>query len=102
MFEALMMVPREGGNPLMIMLVQMVLFGAIFYFLLIAPQKKQAKTRQTMLGGIQKGDEIVTNGGIVGRVMQTSDHRLTIRSGESTLEIDRVGVARVLDGKTSE
>ena len=101
MFEALMMVPREGGNPMMIMLVQMVLFGAIFYFLLIAPQKKQQNVRQTMLAGIKKGDEIVTNGGIVGRVIQTSDHRLTIKSGESTLEIDRVGVARVMDGKSA-
>lgn len=102
MFEALMMVPREGGNPLMIMLVQMVLFGAIFYFLLIAPQKKQANTRQQMLAALKKGDEIVTNGGIVGRVTQASEDRLTIKSGESTLEIDRVGVARVLNGHTTE
>lgn len=95
-----MMVPREGGNPMMIMLVQMVLFGAIFYFLLIAPQKKQQNARQTMLAGIKKGDEIVTNGGIIATVLHLEENRLTVKSGDNTrLTVDRNRVAQVLSDK---
>ena len=98
MLDALLMVPREGGNAAVIMLVQMGLFVAIFYFLLIRPQSKEQKKRQEMIAAVQKGDEIVTNGGIVGKITGTSQHRVVIESAGSKIEIDRVGIARVLNG----
>jgi len=54
-------------------IIMMVLFAVVFYFLLIRPQSKRAKEHKTMLEAIQKGDEVVTNGGIVGKVSKLTD-----------------------------
>ena len=63
-------------------IIMMVVMFAVFYFLLIRPQQKKAKDHQKMLGAIQKGVEIVTNGGIIGRVTGISDKTLTIEISE--------------------
>ena len=54
-------------------IVMMVLFAVVFYFLLIRPQSKRAKEHKTMIDAIQKGDEVVTNGGIIGKVSKITD-----------------------------
>jgi len=54
-------------------IIMMVLFAAVFYFLLIRPQSKRAKEHKTMLEAIQKGDEVVTSGGIIGKVSKITD-----------------------------
>lgn len=93
-------VPREGGNASTIFMVQMALIFAIFYFLLLRPQAKERKKHETMLQAIQKGDEIVTNGGIIGKVVHVEEKRLTIKTGENTrLTVDRGRIASLLDVK---
>ena len=59
----------EGGesNPLSMIFLMVPIF-AIFYFLIIMPQRKQQKERQKMLDAVKKGDEVVTVGGIIGTV----------------------------------
>jgi preprotein translocase subunit YajC len=97
-FNLLFAVPREGGNSSMIFLVQMVAIFAIFYFLLLRPQAKERSRVEDMLASIKKGDEIVTNGGIIGKVVHVEEKRLTIKTGENTrLTVDRGRVASVLD-----
>ena len=59
-------------------LLRMVLFIVIFYFLLIRPQQKKAKEHQAMLGRLAAGDEVVTAGGILGRVVEVGDTFTTI------------------------
>lgn len=59
-------------------LLMMVLFIVIFYFLLIRPQQKKAKEHQAMLGRLAAGDEVVTAGGILGRVVEVGDNFTTI------------------------
>ncbi len=54
-------------------IIMMVLFAAVFYFLLIRPQSKRQKEHKTMLEAIQKGDEVVTSGGIIGKVSKLTD-----------------------------
>ncbi len=54
-------------------IVMMVLFAVVFYFLLIRPQSKRAKEHKSMIESIQKGDEVVTNGGIIGKVSKITD-----------------------------
>ncbi len=54
-------------------IIMMVLFAAVFYFLLIRPQSKRAKEHKGMLEAIQKGDEVVTGGGILGKVSKITD-----------------------------
>ncbi len=78
----------------------MLLIFAIFYFLLIRPQTKERRRHQEMLSDIKKGDEIVTEGGIIGKVVHVEERRLTIKTGENTrITIDRGKVGSKLDLK---
>lgn len=58
--------PGGFGDPMF--LIMMVAMFAVFWFLVIRPQQKRAKEHQNMLKGIKRGDQVVTNGGIIGRV----------------------------------
>ena len=60
----LLMAPREGGNATMVFAIQMLAIFAIFYFLLIRPQKKEQERHQAVIAALKKGDEIVTAGGV--------------------------------------
>ena len=98
--DLLRAVPREGGNAGAIFAVQMVLIFAIFYFLLIRPQAKERQRHQDLLTKIKKGDELVTNGGIIGTVVHVEEKRLTLRTGENTrITVDRSRIAAVIDPK---
>ena len=59
-------------NPLISFLPLLVLF-AVFYFMLIRPQMKRAKEQRTMIAALAKGDEVVTNGGMAGRIDELGD-----------------------------
>ncbi|MCP4677862.1 MAG: preprotein translocase subunit YajC [Deltaproteobacteria bacterium] len=69
-----------GQDPTMI--IMMLAMVAVFYFLLIRPQQKKAKEHQNMLGELKKGDEVVTGGGLVGKVTGISDKLLTLEVSE--------------------
>jgi preprotein translocase subunit YajC len=66
------------------MLIPLVLMGAVFYFLLIRPQQKQAKEHQKLLTGLKRGDEVVTQGGLLGAVVLVEDRTVTIDVGAGT------------------
>jgi preprotein translocase subunit YajC len=98
--DLLWMVPREGGNTGAIFMIQMVAIIAIFYFLLLRPQAKERQRHADMLSNVKKGDEIVTNGGIIGKVVHVEEGRLTLRTGENTrITVDRNRIASVLSSK---
>lgn len=98
--ELLFAVPREGGSAGTIFMVQMVLIFGIFYFLLIRPQSKERQRHEQMLSRIKKGDEIVTNGGIIGKVIHVEEKRLTLKTGDNTkITVDRGRIGAVLDVK---
>lgn len=63
--------------------LMMVAFVAIFYFLLIRPQQKKAKDHQNMVSKLSAGDEVVTSGGILGRITDVSDSFVTIEIADS-------------------
>lgn len=99
-YSMLLVVPREGGNSGMIFLIQMLLIFGIFYFLLIRPQAQERKKHEELLAGIKKGDEIVTNGGIIGKVVHVDENRLTVKTGDDArLTVDRGRIASVLDAR---
>jgi len=91
------------------LLFQVLMIGGIIYLFLIRPQQKERKNTDTMLRALKKGDEIVTVGGIIGDVIHISlqpagenqeptvrmDDRVTVRSGESKLVVERGRIARV-------
>ena len=95
-FAFLSPAPGQAGGGLMIVVIQITALIAIFYFLLIRPQRQQQQKHQEMLNQLKKGDEIVTSGGIVGRVVHIKEDRVTIESAESRLVIERDKVAKVM------
>ncbi len=95
--------PREGANGAVIFMVQMMFFFVILYWLFIRPQRKEQEKFKQMVAAIKKGDEIVTGGGIVGTVIHVADDKLTIKSGESRLVVERARVARITSaGESTE
>ena len=65
-----------GGD--LVSFLPMLAIIAVFYFLLIRPQQKKAKETKTMLAALQKGDEVVTAGGIVGRISKLGEQYATL------------------------
>jgi len=59
-------------------ILMMVVFIAIFYFLLIRPQQKKAKEHQAMVTKLSAGDEVVTSGGILGKIVEVGDSFVTL------------------------
>lgn len=92
-----------AGRTGMVMIIYLVSFGLIAWFLLIRPQRKLHEKQQAMLAAIKKGDEVMTEGGIIGTVVHIAEDRLTLRSGENTrLVVARIKIARVLSGSEAE
>ena len=96
-----LMSPREGGNATLVFGIQMVAIFAIFYFLLIRPQRKEQDKHRQMLEALKKGDEVITAGGIIGQVVHADQDRVTIKTAETTrLVIERARISKVVAGKT--
>ena len=89
------------------LILQFALILGIIYFLMIRPQQKQRKQHESSIMGLKKGDEIVTVGGIVARVVHiketmkdgsavaTMTDQVTIQSGESRLDVERGRIAKI-------
>ena len=92
---AIFMTSPEGGGATGT-LIMLVAFIAIFYFLLIRPQRKQQKEHEEMVENLARGDEVVTLGGIVGKIVHLADDRLTLKTGDTRIEVERSKVGRVV------
>ena len=95
-----------GSGSLMPIVVQFALIIGIIYFIMIRPQQKQRQKHESALKALKRGDEIVTAGGIVGEVIHIremsneggktrADDRVTIKSGESRIVVERGRIARI-------
>ena len=84
----------EGGASPFGMLVPMLLIFLIFYFLLIRPQQRRQRELETMLKGLEKGDDVVTAGGLHGKVVGITDDVLTLEIAALKGERVRVKVSR--------
>ncbi len=98
----LLLVPSgQGGGPGLIALVfQVGAIFAIFYFLLIRPQRRQQQQHRQLLATLQRGDRVVTSSGIVGEVVHIKDEEVTIRSGEAKFVVLRSGIASITNRGT--
>jgi len=97
------MTPPPGQSfPVWFMPMQLVLIGVIFWFLLLRPQRKAQKELAALLAGLKKGDEVVTTGGIIGKVVHLTDERVTLQSAESRLVVERARITRVVVPKADE
>jgi preprotein translocase subunit YajC len=85
--------PSGGGGGLLSLLPMIVIIGGIFYFLLIRPQQKQQKKLQEMVSSLKINDEVVTSGGIIGKIKEVKETSFIIQSAEkSFLEIGKSAV----------
>ncbi|HEX7341081.1 MAG TPA: preprotein translocase subunit YajC [Rhodanobacteraceae bacterium] len=83
-----------GGMSFIIIIV--VMFVAM-YFMLIRPQQKRQKQHRAMVAALAKGDEVVTNGGIAGRIDQLGDSFVTVEiASEVKIKLQRASIAQVL------
>jgi preprotein translocase subunit YajC len=99
---ALLAAPGQGGGGGMVFLIQMVAIFAIFYFLLIRPQRKAQQRHQQILAALKRGDAIMTEGGILGEVVHLAEDRVTIKTGESRIVVARGKIARVFTAESAE
>jgi preprotein translocase subunit YajC len=97
LFSLMAPAPDGGSSGLMILLFQVAAIGAVFYFLIIRPQGQARKKHQELLAGLKKGDEVVTAGGIIGKVRDIKDNRVTVESGTATLVVERSRIIQVGD-----
>ncbi len=91
----------EGGNPIMSLLPFLVII-LIMYFLMIRPQAKKQKEKQNMLNNLKTGDEILTIGGIFGKIegINEKDNRLIVGIGKDMkINISRSAVADKVEKK---
>jgi preprotein translocase subunit YajC len=78
-------------------IIMLVLFGLVFYFLLIRPQSKRQKEHKAMLEAIQKGDEVVTSGGILGKVLKLTDNFIVLNVGDKVeMRFQRASISATL------
>ena len=82
-----------GGGSLLWTLLPFVFIFGIFYFLVILPQKKQRQQLQDMITQLKINDEVVTNGGVIGKIKEIKDTSFIIQSAEkSFLEVGKSAV----------
>lgn len=94
--------PPRSGPSMSLFFLQMLAFVAIIYFLMIRPKVQQEKRHKARLAELRKGDEIVTAGGVVGKIVRINENELTIKSDETRLVVKRDRIAEVLSGAEPE
>ena len=88
--------PVAQGDPLTSFLPLIVIF-VIFYFLLIRPQSKKAKVHKQMVEALAKGDEVVTNGGVLGKIVKIGDNFIALEVADDVqVKIQRSAVATLM------
>lgn len=97
LIAAALMAPTnaQGGAGMGFLLVQVGLIFAVFYFLILRPQSVARKKHAELLTALKKGDEVVTAGGLMGRVKEIKDDRITIETGTASVVVHRQRIVQV-------
>lgn len=86
----------QQGDPM----TSLIFFGGmilIFYFILIRPQTKRAKEHRELVAALSKGDEVITNGGILGKITEVSEQYVTLEVADNVqMRFQKASVATVL------
>ncbi|MGH6886641.1 MAG: preprotein translocase subunit YajC [Geminicoccales bacterium] len=86
-----------GGESGFLGLLPIVLMFVLLYFLMIRPQMKRAKEHKQMVEALQKGDEVITAGGVVGRISRMGDAYVTVEIAPNTeISVQRTAVQTLL------
>ncbi len=91
--------PQAGGS--IASFIPLVLLFAAMYFIVIRPQKKKMKDHQDLVDALAKGDEIMTNGGILGKIISVHDSFITVEIAQNvTIKLQRSAVSHVMPKDT--
>lgn len=92
----------QQADPFGFLLPMIVIFGA-FYFLLIRPQQKKQKAHAALVSALKVGDEIMTAGGILGRITGVSEHYAVVQIADNTeIKVQKASVSQVVPKGTFE
>ncbi|SIO27174.1 preprotein translocase subunit YajC [Halodesulfovibrio marinisediminis] len=89
------------GNPIAAF-VPLALMFVIFYFLLIRPQQKRAKEHKALLDNLQKGQSVVTAGGLIGTIVAIKDDIISIDLGDTTVQVGRQYISGLKSSPAAE
>lgn len=91
--------PAVGGTAALIAsIAPFLVVLAVFYFFIIRPQQQQQKERGAMLGALEKGDKVVTTGGIYGEIVELREDTLMLKVADKVqLKMTRSAVSKVID-----
>jgi preprotein translocase subunit YajC len=98
--DMLLLVLAQASAPASPWRAYLFFFGmmAIFYVMLIVPRQREMKRHRAMITGLQKGDTVVMSGGVIGEIQAIRDNQVTLRSGGSTLLVEKQMVSRKVTG----
>lgn len=85
--------PSTGGGFLSILPLVVLFF--LFWVMIIVPQRRQAKAHAAMVAALQKGDQVVTAGGLIGTITMVRDDSVELRTGTSTVVVERARITRL-------
>jgi preprotein translocase subunit YajC len=89
--------PGIGGADGLMSFLPIVLMFVLLYFLMIRPQMKRAKEHKTMIDALQKGDEVVAVGGLIGKIVELSDQYATLEiASETIIMVQRPAIQTLL------
>ena len=95
--EAMAQTGGASGGDMLQALFFPILLLVVFYFLLIRPQQKRAKEHKQMVESLKKGDEIVTTGGLLAKILEVGENFILVDAGESMqLKVQRQAVSAVM------
>ncbi|VAW77601.1 Protein translocase subunit YajC [hydrothermal vent metagenome] len=102
--DALAAAPAAGAqSDSLAQFLPLVLIFVVFYFLLIRPQSKRAKEHKKMVEGLSKGDEVVTNGGLLGRITEVGENFIQVKVADNVeVKVQRQAVANLMPKGTSK
>ena len=98
------MLQAQTGSGITVLVLQMAAIGLVFYFLILRPSSQARKKHAELLGSLKKNDEVMTSGGIIGKVRDikevevqpgVKEVRVTIESGTATVVVERGRIVRI-------
>lgn len=94
--DAMAAAPSEQGDSLMSFLPLVIIF-VIFYFMLIRPQSKRAKEHKEMVNSLQKGSEVVTSGGLLGKITEEGENFVTVKIADGIeVKVQRQSISQLM------
>ncbi len=86
-----------GSQSSLLSFLPLIVIFAVFYFMLIRPQMKRSKEHRQLVSQLSKGDEVITNGGLLGRITDVSDSFVTLELADNIIiKLQRQAVANVM------